>query len=594
MIKNIKRIFICLIVLVVAAQTVLFASADGTSSAAKNIIDDRFISDTGKAMNAGFLPDKLIFSDMSLPITRANACTVAHKLFLKMGGADVTVTSLSSNNDDILKLSALGIVEGVRENTFNGNQNISRAELCRYYAMVASRAGQNINLSASEMQSALSVYKDEVLGANMPYVAYMTKKGFISEINGEFKQNETISCVEALAVAAKMNDAFGDKSANSNTKAPMITNISDNDVINSDEIKVTWQYSGDLTDFTVIIMGKINKSVSKTDTAVFKKSELSNGENYVFVKAGDYCSGPVRFYMGQSASGNTGDEASNDTSDDAAFNGDIGIKFIKNGKTVPHDSRAGYLYGSNYRQTSFTVTWKKVNNAVKYKLKMDKERYGYLNRLPDIKTFDKNFKKDEFSYKFPYSIEPYKEYSFTVIAYNASGKEIKRSKATLMTSSFFDYGEKNDMVYINGAKTRADLKKLLKSVTVNVWKIKDGKKVTSTATFTVAGGLAENVKKIFKEIYEGAEKFPIKDVGGYRESNGEHGMGTALDINSNENYCIYSNGSKVGSFYKPNDSVYSIPPDGDLVKAFEKYGWIWGADAWSGNIDYMHFSFFGT
>ena len=39
---------------------------------------------------------------------------------------------------------------------------------------------------------------------------------------------------------------------------------------------------------------------------------------------------------------------------------------------------------------------------------------------------------------------------------------------------------------------------------------------------------------------------------------------------------------------------HCITPDGDVVRAFEKYGFIWCINWNSGYKDYMHFSFFGT
>jgi hypothetical protein len=49
-----------------------------------------------------------------------------------------------------------------------------------------------------------------------------------------------------------------------------------------------------------------------------------------------------------------------------------------------------------------------------------------------------------------------------------------------------------------------------------------------------------------------------------------------------------------GKFWKPKKSKYSIPKNGDVVKAFEKYGWYWGGNGWNDKKDYMHFSYLGT
>ena len=111
-------------------------------------------------------------------------------------------------------------------------------------------------------------------------------------------------------------------------------------------------------------------------------------------------------------------------------------------------------------------------------------------------------------------------------------------------------------------------------VEVPIWKLKNGQKVSSKAKVQVLNLLAEDVKSIFTEIYNGPEKFPIKSLGGYNwRSNGLtslHSTGRAIDIN-------------------PDENPHSITPDGDVVKAFSKKGWTWGAGF--SRADYMHFDF---
>lgn len=137
---------------------------------------------------------------------------------------------------------------------------------------------------------------------------------------------------------------------------------------------------------------------------------------------------------------------------------------------------------------------------------------------------------------------------------------------------------------------------LMVTVTVPVWRLSNGNKVSSTATFSVHNAIADKVKLVFEEIYNGPEKFPIRDVGGYawRGGRSEHNGGTAIDINANENYCIYNNGTVIGKYWKPYEDPYSIKPYGDVVNAFERHGFTWGGDAWRNPKDYMHFSYLGT
>ena len=115
-------------------------------------------------------------------------------------------------------------------------------------------------------------------------------------------------------------------------------------------------------------------------------------------------------------------------------------------------------------------------------------------------------------------------------------------------------------------------------------------------TFQIHHALADVMVQIFDEIYNGSEQFPIRDIHTIRTASvGEHGRGTAIDINANENwYKCFRTGTTVGSFWRPFENPFSITPYGDVVTAFERHGFTWGGDSWRNAVDYMHFSFFGT
>ena len=131
-------------------------------------------------------------------------------------------------------------------------------------------------------------------------------------------------------------------------------------------------------------------------------------------------------------------------------------------------------------------------------------------------------------------------------------------------------------------------------VEIPVWKLKNGQKVPSKMKVQVLNLLAEEVKEIFTEIYNGPEKFPIKSIGGYEwRPNGLsslHSLGRAIDINPDENPQLSPEGKVlVGKKWEPGQNPYSITPDGDVVRAFTSRRWVWGAGY--RRPDYMHFDF---
>jgi hypothetical protein len=146
--------------------------------------------------------------------------------------------------------------------------------------------------------------------------------------------------------------------------------------------------------------------------------------------------------------------------------------------------------------------------------------------------------------------------------------------------------------------SRGDAERNMEKITIKVWNLSEsGEKISASRTLVVNRNYADDVKKIFEEIYNGKDKFPIKSVScySYRDGNSQHSNGTAIDINPTENYFILRNGKiAAGSFWKPGDNPYSITPNGDVVRAFNKYGWKWSPDMnWPNGKDYMHFSVLG-
>lgn len=152
-------------------------------------------------------------------------------------------------------------------------------------------------------------------------------------------------------------------------------------------------------------------------------------------------------------------------------------------------------------------------------------------------------------------------------------------------------------------KTKDEADANMAEVQIPVWHLNnDGTKSASKTTIKVNANLAEDVVQIFTEIFEDAERFPIKNVGGYSWRNSamgkvsEHSYGTCIDINYDENYYCYADTGQAitGSFWRPFENPYSIPANGSVVRIFAKYGWAWGGNAWSRLHDYMHFTYLGN
>lgn len=131
-------------------------------------------------------------------------------------------------------------------------------------------------------------------------------------------------------------------------------------------------------------------------------------------------------------------------------------------------------------------------------------------------------------------------------------------------------------------------------VEIPVWRLRNGQKVPDTTRVQVLSSIADEVREIFTEIYNGPEQFPINSIGGYAwRSNGltsNHSSGLAIDINPDENPQVRADGTVlVGNKWEPGVNPYSIGRDSDVLKAFGKHGWGWGASFTT--KDYMHFDY---
>ncbi len=235
-------------------------------------------------------------------------------------------------------------------------------------------------------------------------------------------------------------------------------------------------------------------------------------------------------------------------------------------------------------QTS-TIKWDEITDADGYTVKVTEKRMPYYEEdIPPNETVtydvEDNFLIFETVPNRKYTVEVYGETQFDEYEFS--------------TDAVFN--EDAQEISENYPQTQEEAEPLMQNIEVPVWKLSGDEKISGTASIIVHNKIADKVKLVFEEIYNGEEKFPIKDIGGYswRGGRSEHNGGTAIDINANENYCVYDNGTQIGSHWKPYEDPYSITPYGEVIRAFEKYGFTWGGDAWRNPKDYMHFSYLGT
>ncbi len=179
-----------------------------------------------------------------------------------------------------------------------------------------------------------------------------------------------------------------------------------------------------------------------------------------------------------------------------------------------------------------------------------------------------------------------------------------RLKTYTETLASGEAAEKEARIFPDGEyyTSQAEADSHMSEVTVKVWMLdKNNAKYASTLTFKINTVLKDDVIAIFDEIFNSDDKPPLKNAAAYAWRSAmasgvysDHNYGTVIDLNYNENYCVYKSGTTIGSFYDPGKSIYSFPSDGTVVQTFAKYGWLWGGNAWiNGTVDYMHFTYLG-
>lgn len=502
-----------------------------------------------RANTAGILTESQYAGDFTVNITRGELASLAVKAYENVTGIKYTPTSDPfTDTDDRYVVSAfeLGLVNGRGNATFAPGEYTTRQEVAKIMlSLKALCTGTQINLPAT-YSTAFTDF-DKLSDWAKPYVAKAVEDGIITGYNdGSFKGRNNVSRQETVTLITRTVWL-------SSKSKPVITTHTDGHIVNSG--------------------------------SAFSIGVASEGAYNLYIKAYDETSARKfgSYKKGQTATINSGKLKSNSVyrifaECDGVYSDSITV--FTDGYNLKLEVENGGTYG--YR----TIIWPQIPGIYDYTLKITERRRSYYEGdIPPRETMVYNLGSENTVQIY---MNPNRKYFVEVTGGNyGASVNINTEKV---------YNSDASAISANYPQSQETAKPLMTNITVPVWKIKGGNKVSSTATFTVHSAIAEKVKLVFEEIYEGPQKFPIKDVGGYawRGGRSEHNGGTAIDINYNENYCIYNNGTTIGAYWKPGEDMYSIDPYGDVINAFEKYGFTWGGDSWRNPRDYMHFSYLGT
>ncbi len=553
--KVIKAIVLTAVVMLVCTG---FLSASAKSPA---IVSPWAMEVVEAANLAGILPAEMFPTDYKADITR-------HQIAVLVANAYDRITGTTGSENDPgfadideyaeKRIKSLGIMNGKGGDLFKPYDNLTRQEMAKIIVSLKSVIdGEQI--PESYENPPLSDFESVAQWAK-PFVAASFANGiFKGRSDGAFHPVDNLTIEEAIAVVMRINrlpavakpvikSEFLSEGA-IHTDAEIITVSVENAKGGFELFNCCKTETGTY----VTTLGNTTSSSMTIHTASF----MGNGTHYLFARCADgVFSDPVEM--------------------------------------VPYSANAGLrtsIYNPDEYTNQVTVNWNRVAMADSYTLTISETRYtagiGDIGYGPTkVYEFD-----DETSFTF----EAYPNITYTI---------------ELMAGNFFetctlavDFVTDKDIASAIKASyptTKAEAQALMKSVTVPVWKIRDGKKVASQLTVDVHNLIADKVEAAFNDIFNGPEKAPIYTIGGFawRGGRSEHNVGTALDLNPDENYCLYSSGAIVGSYWKPDEDEYSFSPYGDVVKCFEKYGFTWGGDAWFNGVygtrDYMHFSYMGT
>lgn len=560
-----KSIITVLSIVTILATLVCMACTTSANASSLTTVSPWAKEIVQEANLTGILPPDLYLIDYTAPMTRHQIASLAASAYDRITGTYGNPKSSGFADIDNYaekRVKELGIMNGKGNNLFKPNDYLTREEMAK---IIITFRGiiDGTGLPGGGWASLTDF--EEVSEWAQPFVAEAFETGIIKGRNdGAFHPRDNVTVEEAIAVFVRL------KASQQSTKPTMTCEDTVNGKIYLGRTPVTVVVENSPTGFTLY-----DYCISDTSAyikEIGKATCTPDGKGEINISIAQFDSEASHRLVVCSA--------------DGVYSEPVNLmcfseKLNLNGEITRLDEYTQVL----------NLTWNEIPSAEIYTITITEYRHsvGLGEILPsDPVTYDVIGETS-------FSLEIAAGMNF-VIDLEAAGRYCS---GTISSDINYDYDLASRLVATTPASAD-EAKALMTKVTVPVWKIKNGEKYASELSFEVHHLLADKVVAVFTEIFNGPEKFPIYSAGGYswRGGRSEHNNGTAIDINANENYCIYSSGSVVGSYWKPYEDVYSVTPYGDVVKTFEKYGFTWGGDAWfngeSGTRDYMHFSYLGT
>jgi|GEM_PF-761452 len=523
----------------------------------------------------GLIPDSVFINVYQLPITRGDFCELMMQTYHKILPDEVVpiVDSpfIDTNNTAVTEAYSLGIISGVSATEFVPYRLISRQEIAKILSNLLDLLGDDRLTTGTALLDALAD-RAEVSAWAEPFVAKMLNSGYMKGTSAvTFAPKTDLSMESAVLLAVRIFENHKPENAVRNEIS--LLGVPAESFFPIGTLPFTWASAEAFSNAEVRLYYVEYASARHAYSAPLSSfsgslpidSRLDGLDGYLFITADGVNSKPIHIYFGEK-----------------------GLRI--------RDS--SFVFEPLNNRVSFA--WTGVPEASSYEVDIVEARLNGAaagigpRPVQTIKNGSNTF--------LTHTINQPRQYELTVWAVDANGGRLPFYDTFSFMTEWYQYNDFYEFFGGDPILSKEDADRQMTTITVPVWKIdKNWNKLSSTMNIVVNYRLADKFTAVFTDIYNGAEQFPLKNAGGYSwrtpgasGNMSEHNYGTAVDLNSDENYCVYANGTIVGKYWKPYEDIYSILPYGDVVTAFERHGFTWGGDAWSSTRDYMHFSYLGT